>query len=36
MAEALEVTPAELDAFFKRETAQWTQAAQTIGLKSEQ
>lgn len=35
-AEAFQVAPTELDAFFKRETAQWTDAAQTIGLKSEQ
>jgi len=35
-AEAFRVAPADLDAFFKRETMQWTQAAQTIGLKGEQ
>lgn len=34
-AEALSVAPAELDAFFKRETAQWTDAANTVGLKAE-
>ena len=35
-AEALQVAPAKLDEFFKQETAQWTQAAKTIGLKAEQ
>lgn len=35
-AEALPVAPAELDAFFQRETAQWTDAANSIGLKAEQ
>jgi len=34
-AEALQVAPADLDAFFKRETAQWTEAANAIGLKAE-
>ncbi|MNS93200.1 Tripartite tricarboxylate transporter family receptor [compost metagenome] len=34
-AEALSVAPAELGAFFKRETAQWTDAANTVGLKAE-
>lgn len=35
-AEAFQVAPAKLDEFFKQETAQWTQAAKTIGLKAEQ
>jgi tripartite-type tricarboxylate transporter receptor subunit TctC len=34
-AEALPVAPADLDAFFKRETAQWTDAANAVGLKAE-
>ena len=34
-AEALSVAPAQLDDFFKRETAQWTDAANAVGLKAE-